>query len=110
MSPDAASSLIAEMPEDDAVRILVTMKTDEAGAILETMSKAGKPEAKAAALLTEKMRHALPAQRRRTGQTFLLMQSIDLTPPSRTSAFPPNPRACGRIRPSSSPRPNNSPT
>lgn len=61
MSPEAAANLIGEMPEDDAVRILVTMKTDEAGSILETLSKTGKPEAKFAALLTEKMRHALPA-------------------------------------------------
>jgi flagellar motility protein MotE (MotC chaperone) len=60
MSPEGAASLIGEMPEDDAVRILVTMKTDEAGAILETLSKTGKPEAKLAAHLTEKMRHALP--------------------------------------------------
>ena len=47
-------------PEDEAVRILVTMKADEAGSILETLSKISKVEAKHAASLTGRMRSALP--------------------------------------------------
>ncbi len=61
MNPESAASLINEMPEDDAVRILFTMKPDEAGAILETLSKTGKAEAKRAAQFAQKMRRALPA-------------------------------------------------
>jgi flagellar motility protein MotE (MotC chaperone) len=61
MNPESAANLINEMPEDDAVRILFTMKPDEAGAILETLSKSGKPEARRAAQFAQKMRRALPA-------------------------------------------------
>jgi flagellar motility protein MotE (MotC chaperone) len=60
MSPEAAAGLINQMPEDDAVRILYTMKPEEASAVLEAMSKIGKPEAKRAATITERMRRALP--------------------------------------------------
>jgi flagellar motility protein MotE (MotC chaperone) len=60
MSPEGAAGLINQMPDDDAVRILYTMKTDEAGAILETLSKMGEGPARRAALLTERMRRALP--------------------------------------------------
>ena len=60
MSPDGAAGLITEMSEDAAVRILFTMKPDDASAILETLSKTGKSGAKRAAVITEKMRRALP--------------------------------------------------
>src|SRR5262245_38770851 len=60
MSPEAAAGLINQMPEDEAVRILYTMKAEEASAVLEAMSKVGKPEAKPAATITERMRRALP--------------------------------------------------
>ncbi len=62
MSPDGAASLMGEMNEDEAVRILVTMKPDEASPILEAYAKVGKPEAKRAAALTERMRRALPPE------------------------------------------------
>ena len=60
MSPEAAAGLIVNMVEDDTVRILFTMKPEEASAVLEALSKMGKPEAKRAATITEKMRRALP--------------------------------------------------
>ena len=60
MSPESAAGLISQMVDDDAVRILVTMKPDEAGAVLEALSKTGKAEAKRAAAITERMRRALP--------------------------------------------------
>ena len=60
MSPEAAAGLINQMAEDEAVRILYTMKPEEASAVLEALSKMGKAEAKRAATVTERMRRALP--------------------------------------------------
>jgi flagellar motility protein MotE (MotC chaperone) len=44
------------MPDDDAVRILFSMKNDVASLILDTWSKGGAAQAKRAADLTEKLR------------------------------------------------------
>jgi flagellar motility protein MotE (MotC chaperone) len=60
MSPDAAAALINEMTDDEAVRILYTMKPGEASAVIEAFSKLGKTEARRAAALTEKIRRTLP--------------------------------------------------
>jgi flagellar motility protein MotE (MotC chaperone) len=60
MSPEGAAAMFKEMPDDDVVRILFTMKTDEASLILDTISKVGKPEARRAAALTERLRQVLP--------------------------------------------------
>jgi flagellar motility protein MotE (MotC chaperone) len=60
MSPEGAAGLLNEMPDDDAVRILFTMKPDEASQVLDTLSKMGKIEAKRAAAMAERIRHALP--------------------------------------------------
>lgn len=60
MSPEGAAAMINEMPDDDVVRLLFTMKTDDASLILDTLSKMGKTEAKRAATVTERMRRALP--------------------------------------------------
>jgi len=60
MSPAGAVAMFNEMADDDAVRILFTMKTDEASAILDTMSKMGKPEARRAAVLTGRLHQVLP--------------------------------------------------
>jgi flagellar motility protein MotE (MotC chaperone) len=61
MSPEGAIAMLDEMPDDEAVRILFTMKNDVASVILDTMSKAGKPQAKRAAELTEQLQKVLPA-------------------------------------------------
>ncbi|HUB87064.1 MAG TPA: hypothetical protein VMB22_04175, partial [Verrucomicrobiae bacterium] len=60
MSPEGAANLIDQMPDDDVVRLLATMKTDEASAILDSMSKLGQSEAQRAAKLTERLRMVLP--------------------------------------------------
>ena len=60
MSPEGAANLISQMADDDVVRLLVTMKTDEAGIVLDAMSKLGKAEAKRAAGLTARLRMVLP--------------------------------------------------
>lgn len=60
MSPEGAAAMINEMPDDEVVRLLFTMKTDEASLILDTLSKMGRPEAKRAATVTERMRRTLP--------------------------------------------------
>ena len=49
MSPEGAGAMFAELPLDDAVRILFTLKADVASQVLEAMSKMGRAEAKRAA-------------------------------------------------------------
>jgi flagellar motility protein MotE (MotC chaperone) len=60
MSPEGAMATLGQMPDDDVVRILYTMKADQASAILDAMSKSGEEGAKRAALLTEKLHQVLP--------------------------------------------------
>ncbi len=60
MSPEGSIAMLKEMPDDDAVRILYTMKTDEASLILDTLSKMGETQAKRAAQLTERLHQVLP--------------------------------------------------
>lgn len=60
MSPAGAAAMIAEMQDDDVVRILFTMKTDEASAILDNLSTRGKDDAKRAATLTVRLHQVLP--------------------------------------------------
>jgi len=60
MSPEGAANLIAQMADDDVVRLLSIMKPDEAGIMLDSMSKLGKTQAKRAADLTARLRMVLP--------------------------------------------------
>jgi flagellar motility protein MotE (MotC chaperone) len=60
MSPAGAAALFNELADDEAVRILFVMKTDEASAVLDTMSKLGKPAARRAAVLTGRLHQVLP--------------------------------------------------
>lgn len=60
MSPEGAAAMLGQMADDDVVRILYTMKTDDASALLDTLSKKGPAEAKRAALLTERLHQVLP--------------------------------------------------
>lgn len=60
MSPAGAIAMLNEMSDDDVVKILFTMKTDIASAILDTMSKSGKADAKRAATFTERLHQVLP--------------------------------------------------
>ncbi|HEY1718728.1 MAG TPA: hypothetical protein VGH42_10620 [Verrucomicrobiae bacterium] len=59
MSPEGAIAMLNEMPDDAAVKILFTMKTDEASLILDALSKMGQPQAKRAAELTERLQQVL---------------------------------------------------
>jgi flagellar motility protein MotE (MotC chaperone) len=59
MSPEGATAMLGQMPDEDAVRILFTMKTDEASLILDAMSKKGDDQAKRAAQLTQRLHQVL---------------------------------------------------
>lgn len=61
MSPEGAAAMLGEMPDEDVVKLMSLMKPDEAGAILDAMSRSGSPGAKRAAMLTDRMRRVLPA-------------------------------------------------
>jgi flagellar motility protein MotE (MotC chaperone) len=60
MSPEGAMALLNQMSDDDVVRILFTMKPDQASLILDTLSKSGIDQAKRAAQLTERLHQVLP--------------------------------------------------
>ena len=60
MTPEGAAATLAEMSDDDVVRILFTMKADDASIALDTLSKSGKAQAKRAATIIERMRRTLP--------------------------------------------------
>lgn len=60
MTPVAAAGLLAEMPDDDVVKLLMIMKPDEASPLLEAIS-ATSGGTKRAATLTDKMRRVMPA-------------------------------------------------
>jgi flagellar motility protein MotE (MotC chaperone) len=60
MSPEGAAATLSEMSDDDVVRILFTMKADDASLALDTLSKSGKEQSKRAASIIERMRHTLP--------------------------------------------------
>jgi flagellar motility protein MotE (MotC chaperone) len=60
MSPEGASATLNQMSDDDVVRILFTMKADDASLALDTLSKGGKDQAKRAADIIERMRRTIP--------------------------------------------------
>jgi len=60
MTPDGAVAMMNEMPDDEVVRMLYSLKPDVSGAILDAMSKLGDAPAKRAAALAEKIRAVLP--------------------------------------------------
>ncbi|HLP77485.1 MAG TPA: hypothetical protein VK327_11275 [Candidatus Paceibacterota bacterium] len=60
MSTDAAAVLLADMKEDEAVKVMFVMKPNDVSALLETIGKLGKTEAQHAANITEKLRRILP--------------------------------------------------
>ena len=61
MSPEGAAATLIQMSDDDVVRILFTMKADDASLALDTLSKQGKEQAKRAAAIFERMRRAIPS-------------------------------------------------
>jgi flagellar motility protein MotE (MotC chaperone) len=62
MTPEAAAGLISEMSEDDATRIVFTMKPEEASQVIEALSAAGKAGSRRAVTITERLRRTLPSE------------------------------------------------
>jgi flagellar motility protein MotE (MotC chaperone) len=60
MSPEGSAALVRQMSDDDVVRILFIMKTDQASLILDNLSKLGAADARRAALLTVRLQQVLP--------------------------------------------------
>jgi len=60
MSPDGAAAMLNEMPDDEVVRLLFSLKPDVSGAILDAMSKQGNAYARRAASLTARLKDILP--------------------------------------------------
>jgi flagellar motility protein MotE (MotC chaperone) len=58
MSPDGATTILKELPDEQVVKILMFMKDTETAPILELLAKQGQGEAKRAALITERLRLA----------------------------------------------------
>jgi flagellar motility protein MotE (MotC chaperone) len=61
MSPEGAAATLSQMSDDDVVKLLFSMKADDASLALDTLSKSGKEQAKRAATILERMRRTLPA-------------------------------------------------
>ncbi len=60
MSPEGAAAMLNEMPDDEVVRILFTLKPETTSLMLDTMSKLGTEQVKRAAILAERLRLVLP--------------------------------------------------
>jgi flagellar motility protein MotE (MotC chaperone) len=58
MDPVNASKILEEMDDTSIIKIMVFMKDVETAAIWEAMAKKGRPEAKRAALLSDRIRLA----------------------------------------------------
>jgi flagellar motility protein MotE (MotC chaperone) len=56
MDPANAATILQEMDDTSVIKIMVFMKDVETAAIWEAMAKKGQPQAKRAALLSERMR------------------------------------------------------
>ncbi len=69
MTPEGAAGMIAQMSDDDVVRLLAVMKPDEASLLLDALSKQGRDGAKHAAQLTARLRMVLPPDTSATAKT-----------------------------------------
>ena len=58
MSPEGATTILKELPDEQVVKIFMFMKDSETAPILELLAKQGQSEAKRAALITERLRLA----------------------------------------------------
>ena len=56
MSPEGASTIFKQMPDEQVVKIFVFMKDADTAAILESFAKLGADEAKRAALISDHLR------------------------------------------------------
>jgi flagellar motility protein MotE (MotC chaperone) len=60
MTPDGATAILRELPDDQIVKILMFMKETEKAPLLESLSKGGDAEVKRVALISERIRLSLP--------------------------------------------------
>jgi len=60
MAPDAAASVLKELTDEQAVKVLLFMKEAESAAILESLAKSGDTQTRRVALLSEKIRLSIP--------------------------------------------------
>lgn len=60
MSPDGAATMMNEMSDDEVAQLLYSLKADQAGAILDAMSRQGGPFARRAAALTDRIKDIVP--------------------------------------------------
>lgn len=60
MAPEGAAMVIKELPDDQAVKVLLFMKDTESAQILESMAKTGEQDVRRVAQLSEKIRLSLP--------------------------------------------------
>ena len=60
MSPDGATTILKELPDDQIVKILIFMKESDSATLLENLGKGGDADAKRAALISERIRLSLP--------------------------------------------------
>ncbi len=58
MAPESAATILEQLEDSAMVKIMLFMKNDENGAILEALSKKGAPFAKRAAEISERLRIA----------------------------------------------------
>jgi flagellar motility protein MotE (MotC chaperone) len=68
MSPEGAAKIMAELPDDMIVKVLVFMKESESAQILEVLGKSSSTEAKRVAMITEMLR--LASQKVATNKTI----------------------------------------
>ncbi len=62
MSPEGATMILKELPDDQFVKILVFMKDSDTAPILELLARQGEKEAKRAATITERLRLSITGQ------------------------------------------------
>ena len=60
MAPEAAATLLDQMSDGDAARLLSVMKNAQFTTLLETLGKMGPTQTRRAAAITERMQHVLP--------------------------------------------------
>jgi flagellar motility protein MotE (MotC chaperone) len=58
MTPEGAAAILRQMDDDQIVRFMVFMKDADTAPLLESFAKLGEPEAKRAALISERIRTA----------------------------------------------------
>ncbi len=61
MTPEAASAILKELPDEQIVKIMSSMKDPDKAAIFESLTKADEKSSKRVAQISERMRLVIPA-------------------------------------------------